>query len=514
MQELPLNGFYSGESKKLSDRRCVNFMPTVSDNGALSTLSLMPTSGIKYHLGSGVVWDTDYSTGNLTGQVYTFENNNFTRPNIFIVGRKLVASGGDSISSVTLPQTPTGGGGLTTGKCETSRFASNPDRAIVVGPSYTNARDRAYVIDKNLALTAEDLVTALGNQNVGLVDIEYLGGRFLYLCSQEGYNAVYYTALGGTTPNSLDFFAPDSNNEVLQGLKVINNTLYLFAKTKCYLYQVTENTDLPYRQIGVVDIGLNGAHAKDELNGSIVLYGKSKGGQSGVYVVSGGGYSKISTRQIDLNLSENESSIRVFVMSDKHRKLVIAKTDSCCFAYDTESGLWHERKSEGSSTWDFIGYGEGSGEGCIVGSSFNNVGGRLFAEVGTLERDIGTELAASFPAQEFNGIVERMVTSSPFNGNNDRMIVNEIQPQCEVDYSNPVEGWYDSKVNMSISYDFGNTFETEKSLPISKAGEYNSVTRFFNIGYINQSFVVMLRVFNPYPTRIIKLLTRIQKGSF
>ena len=512
MQELPLNGFYSGESKKLSDRQCINFVPTISDSGASSSFSLMPSSGVDYTFGSGTFWDSDYITGNITGQVYTFENNNISSPNIFIVGRKLIGTDGTSIVIKSLPATPTGGG-TTTALCENSRICSNPDTALIVAPSYSNGnRDRAYIADKSLNLTSIDLVTALGSQNTGLIDCEYFGGRFLFLCNQDGYDAVYYTSIGGTSPNSLDFFAPDTVSEKLQGLKVINNTLYLFAKTKCYLYQVTANTDIPFQQIGAIDVGISSPHSKAELDGGVAIYGKNKNGQPSVYIVSGGGIKKVSTKDVDYNLNSSES-IRLFTFSDKSRKYLAVRGDNSCFVFDAESGIWHERKSLGSQTWEFVGYGIGGEDGCLIGSSFENVGGRLFTRFGPLNRDIGTELKADFPSESFSGLVERKVITSPFNASNDRMIVHELEPVCEVDMSNFDSGWPEPKINLSISYDFGNTFEIERDSRIGRAGNYKQRTRFFNIGYVEQAFTVMLRTLNPYPVRVIKLLARTMKGG-
>jgi len=513
MQELPLNGFYSGESRKLSDRRCVNFVPTPSDGGSLSQLALMPTSGIEYEINTGFLWDSDFLSGSISGLVYNFENNNVGSNGLFIVGRTIVTTGGASYSTTTLPSTPAGGGTTVSGLCESSRFASSPDLAVVVGPSYNNLnRDRGYVIDKNIGATAIDLITALGNSNCGLIDVAYFGGRFLFLCNQIGFNAVYYSAIGGTEPNSLDFFAPDTNNETLQGMHVLGNTLYLFSKTKCYLYQVTTSTDLPFRNVGAIDIGIDSPFSKTEINGSLAVYGSGINGPDSCYIISGAGIKKVSNQSIDYNLVGD--SVRLFTFSEKGRLFVALRSSNHCFVYENETGLWHERETLGSSTWDFIGYCEGGNDGVMIGDRFSNIGGRVFTRFGRFNSELGTELAVSFPSEDFNGLVEREVITSPFNASNNRMVISEIQPQCEIDYSVKVTDWIEPKISLSVSYDFGNTFEAERSLNIGRAGNYNQETRFFNVGYVSQAFNVKLRVLNPYPTRIVKLLSRFLAGGF
>lgn len=521
MQELPLTGFYESESQKLSDRRCINWVPTVSDNGSLSTLSLMPSSGIEYLDNTGLAWDSNYLTGVVSGQVASF--NGFNSATQFHVGRKIIGHSGVLNFTKLLPATPILGGLTTTASSSYSRFASNGTTLVSVAPStYNGNQDRVYQYDSTLTPTAIDVATALNTNTANIVDVAFLGARFLYLCANSinGFNKVHYTALGGLTPNTLDFFKPQSTDEQLKGLEVLNSRLYLFAETKTYIYQVTDNTDIPYQIIGSIEYGLSGGasapQAKCNYRGSIAFYGRQKNGPARIYLLSGSGAQPISNKNIDRIIAQQDTNIRLFSFTEKGREFLAVRSDSVCFVFEAETGMWHERKTYPENSWQFVGATENSsGTGSImIGAKFiQHAGTILFTGCGSHNPQLGTEVATINNDANSSGIVDRIMISSPFNASNDKMIVAELQPQCEVDFSMPDAGWTKPEINISVSYDFGVTFEKERSLSIGAIGDYKKTTRFFNFGFVDQAFTVKLRAMNPYPVRVLKLLARTIKGA-
>lgn len=510
MQELSLNGFYSGESRKLSDRRCINFIPTPSDQSSLSSLSLMPTTGIDQSLENSSYRAT-YLGGFISSQVANLNTNSSGA--VFVVGRDIVQHNGTNITLVkTLPATPIGGGATTLCTAFDGRFATDGIRTILVAPSYSNSnQDRAILLDANLDGTSIDTTTIMGTNSGGLVDVAYIGGRFLYLFNNElsTENAVYYSAIGGTDPDVLDFFKPDSNNETLRGMAVISNSLYLFAETKTYIYQVTSNTDIPYQQVGVINYGLysrgpSGANAKTRYKGTIAFIGREEGGKNRVYLLNGGSAQEISTPPINFHLDDESSYFRLFSFSEKGRYFLCVRGASYTYVYEADTGIWHERRTNGDDRWAFIGAVSSGGKTIFVGDNVEDVGGLASFNTGLENPDSGYEL---------NIPVERTVITAPFNAANDRMIVSEIEPQCEVDYSEPQESWPSPRIGLSISYDFGYTFDSERSIELGRAGNYRKRVRFTSIGYVEQAFTVRLRTLNPYPVRILRLLSRTTKGG-
>lgn len=528
MQELQLNSFDKAEVRKLKDWQCSNWVPTISDNGALSSLSLMPTSGIVYPDGTAEFWNNEWDNGKVSGQIGGFDG--FNSVTQFIVGGKFIAFNGDSISAnYTLPSTPISGGGTVARKCELSRFATDGSRLVFIGPHYANTGfDRGYYASSTLALTAIDLATGLGDNTAGVSDIAYLGGRFAYLASNRdtGFNRVHYSSIGGIDPNSLDFFSPQGNNEQLHGLEVLNDRLYLFAETNTYIYQVGATTDIPFQISGSINYGLAGLDgikqfAKCKYLGNIAFYGKQKNSGGKIYLLSGASAQPISNYNIDRIISENSSGLRLFSFTEKGRNFLAVRSDTICLVYEAATGLWHERKSYGRNSWAFVGSSElGSGQGSVfVGDEFIRVPNSpsqdlAYIQSGYTNTSLGTELATQRNQSNQMGLVDRVMVSSPFNASNDKMLINEIQPQCDVDRTYKDEGWTKPEINLSVSFDFGNTFEKERSLSVGAIGSYKKTTRFFNFGYVDQAFVVKLRAMNPYPTSLIKLLARTTRGGY
>lgn len=524
MQVLPLNGFYESESKKLTDRRCINWVPTISDNGSLSEFSLMPSSGIEYLDNIGSSWNSEYDDGVITGQVASY--NGFNSATQFHVGRRIVGHSGTISLSKTLPATPVLGGGTVTASSKYSRFASSGSVLVSVAPSdYNTSRDRVYQYDNTLTGTAVDVATILNTNTANIVDVAFLGARFLYLCAKKSttpslnFNRVHYSGLGAVEPDLLDFFFPQGNDEQLKGLEVLNDRLYLFAETQTHIYRVTESTDIPYQIVGTMEYGLDGGpsapQAKCKYKGTIAFYGRQKNGPTRIYLLSGSGAQAISNKNIDRIIGQNNSNVRLFAFTEKGREFLAVRSDNWCFVFEAETGIWHERKTYPEDSWQFVGATENSnGTGSImIGAKFKETAiGRLFTGCGSHNPELGTEVATSNNESNASGIVNREMISSPFNSKNERLIVAELQPQCDVDFSIPDAGWTKPEINLSVSYDFGHTYEKERSLNIGSIGDYKATTRFFNFGYVSQSFVIKLRAMNPYPTRVQALLARTERG--
>ncbi len=527
MQELPLNGFYEAETKKLSGRTCVNWIPTISDAGSLSQLSLMPTSGVVYDDDVWEFWNDNWDSGKITGQIASYDGfNSITQ---FVVGGRLVAFDGDNAGSYVLPDSPAGGAATVSRGCELSRFATDGTSLVFVGPYYANNEiDRGYSASTTLTVTALDFNSGFGNNKAGVVDVAYLGGRFLYLASNSviGFNQVHYSTIGGTLPNTLDFFAPQGNSEQLHGLEVNSDRLYLFAETNTYIYQVGSTVDIPFQLVGSINYGLAGRDgikqfAKCKYIGGIAFYGKQKDGAGSIYLLSGAKAQKISNSNIDRVISQNTKDLRLFAFTEKGRNFLAVRSATICFVYEADTGMWHQRETYGRQSWAFIGASElDNGQGSVfVGDAFLRVDNGQFQDLAFLQSgytdiNLGTELASERNELNNLGVVNREVVTSPFNGKNDRIIVHELQPQCSVSHLKLDSGWPKPEINISVSYDFGNTFEQERGLSMGLIGDYKAKTRFFSFGYVDQAFTVKIRTMNPYPTGLVSLLARTEKGSF
>lgn len=508
--ELPLNGFYAGISQKNSDRRCVNWIPCNDPEGSMSMNYLDCPSGIDGPIvKSGNVY-TGLSSGSVTSQVYSFESNR-SESCVFAKNRYLFSTDGASIQSVPLPNT-----GFTIAKTEQARFASSQQNLVLVAPSDANLnKDFAYSFDLTMTPTPIDLGTIFGVTPSGIADVAYLGGRFIYMSEASTIATAfrcYYSDIGATAPKSTQFFSPDSATTRFKGLQVVNGQLLLFTEDKTFLFSQTTSATTPYQwnRSATVNVGLLGAQCKTELRGSVVFVGRRSGEGYRVFVMGGGDAQPISTKAIDKKLNEelettDQYSSRVFSYSDRGRDFVAVKIGSLCFSYDLDTQRWHERRSnsESDSVWRMQGFAY-SGQNPVFVSSvvYNNPGAEFY--VGRPDEHVGTE---------FGQIVERYMISGPINSNNQPLRLSEIEPICEVDLTEPVAGYENPKIAIAPSYDFGNTFEQERSLNIGASGVYDQRTRFLNFGLVRQALVVKFRAYLPYPVRLLKMLARIQPGG-
>lgn len=520
MQELPLNGFYSGESRKLTDRRCINWMPTPNDTGSLSTLSLIPTVGREKGVNIDNIFNTGASTNvdiakKVTSQVVTW--NMFNRPYVmYVKDQAWAAIANNTVESALLvydaaTKQPDG---------ERVRISTSATSIAIVGYGRNNlslGRTNGYVQYSLNNVMAPVLMSYFDNSQI--TDTAFFGGRFLFSNFSGDSPAVFYSDVGAVEPSGLDFFTPDNLAGAIKGIEVDNDLLYVFGDEQTFLYQVTSSTDIPFRQTGELNVGLYQPESKVVTSQGVYFIGKDGGNSYHIYRISGASVQKISTRQVDYFLNKNnlydtyDSGVAeypdycpIFKMTDNNKSIICFNTPKSCLCYDEESNMWHERKGLNRENWDAIGYEMSVRGPVFISDTWGETETPNSYDMNTTEPNINSGL-------ENGELMEREMISAPFNDSNQRMMVDEIQPQCDVDYSEPVTDWPEAKIALSVSHDFGNTFEQERALNIGRAGNYTQETRFFNIGYYTQAFTLKLRSMNPYPTKVLKLLSRLTKGG-
>ncbi len=506
--ELPLNGFYSGESRKNTDRRCVNWYPVAQPDGSLSKYALFPTAGITGPIITGTF--SGLFGGQVTSQVYSFQNGT-SGGVVFAKDSKLISTNGSSINVKSLPNT-----GVSIAQTEYARFASSQQNLAMVSPPEPNLnKDFAYSFDQDLVPTVIDLQTIFGLSPAGMADVAFLNGRFVWMSEAvTGDTALrcYYSDIGDVAPKATQFFSPDSASTAFRGLQVVNGQLLLFTQDKTFLFTATASQTTPFQwqQSATVSVGLLGPHCKTSYRGTVFFVGRREGEGYRVFAMGGGDAQPISTKAIDYRISEqiasgaSEYSCRLFTFSEKGRDFTAVKIGSDCFIYDNDAQRWSERRSNSDSDlpWRVSGFGY-SGQTAVFVADINIDGFSTSLNIGSTDSGIGTE---------FGEAIERYMISAPFNSNNQPMRLSEVEPQCEIDMTTPAAGYEEPTIGLSVSYDFGNTFESERNIKIGAPGGYSQRTRFLNFGLVSQAIVMKLRVKNPYPTRVLKLLTRIAAG--
>ena len=506
-QLLPFSDFAAGQSKRINAGDCINFMPVIGDQDDSSPMSLFSTSGIGSKL-------TATNTGSLIDGVYGISSSSFLNEReSFLVSRTDISASQfktRAIISNTVYDLDNESGLLAIGY---SSITANNDY-IVFSYEYGlgGVINSAIWSFNTSTLSFTEILSGTERNNVSISDSTYVGGRFLYLNRQN--NRVYYSTNIGDPDvdlTSLNFIASSYQTDDLTAISVINNRLYVFSNRDCTVWEVTPDQEQPYVEVigSSLDVGVVDSSSIVNHGGALYFIGR-RDSNVRLMVISGGTYKDISTKEINYLLDEADlnddlfdgSRQNVFSFSDQGREFIAFEFNDMTFCYDIASGLFHRRRTTGSDTWAIKNQLENT---VFIGSSVvpNTDPATITIDRAVPDSSIGTE---------FGELVERTWVSSNFNSNNVLNNVREIQVIGEMDYSNPQAGYTDPNLGLSISKSSSNTFSIERHQQFGEVGVFTKIMRFLSMGIFREAFTVRLRTNNPYPHRVVKMLSKIDKG--
>ena len=503
-QVLPFNGFNIGDSEKNSARLCINYMPIRHDSGALSEYSLDTTTGI-----SGPKQRTFSSNpGNILSDVITWGNSIVGSIGSTVISatsnRQLIFSSGDVIAQKQIP------GGVV---LQDVRFAPSAEN-LLINTRSDASQQSVYIFDgTNNPIAEVDISAAIGlGGNENIADTVYYGNRFL-LMSEDDIGAhqgrVYYSGINDPASyGGLDFFRTLDQTSKNTGVHIINDRLYLFSDNGYTVWTVSPSVNLPYSQQkgSAGSIGLLDPMGKCELGGVLYFIGRS-GGKSGLYAMGGGAPQKISSVAVDLLLNDNNTKgfIRCFSFYEKGHSIIAFTFGDNTVCYNTNDGDFHTRSTNGIR-WEVIGagYSEGNNDQQVmIGQTMSLISGTTYnVNTGIQNDSLGTEFGVQMP---------REMVTSPFNSDGVTNNVREIAFQTDIDYTQlaPVTL---PDLSLSVSENFGKTFEAERLEAFDADGENTKILRYMNIGFFRQAFVFKLKTDTIYPHKILKMMVRLEKG--
>lgn len=310
-----------------------------------------------------------------------------------------------------------------------------------------------------------------------------------------------------------NFFSPDSATTRFTGLHVVNGSLLLFTEDKTFVFTNTASTTTPFQwqKSSTMSFGLVNPHCKDSFKGSVVFLGRREDEGYKVMILNGSDATPISSTAIDFRINEEITkqsdyidTARVFTFSEKGRDFTAVKVGELCFVYDHVQRFWHERRSGASSerAWDVNGFSY-SGSNPVFVSSLESTGTNVTIKAGIPKNSLGTE---------FGSVVERSMISAPFGNDQSIFKLAEVEPVCETDIDTPVVDFPEPKISISVSRDFGRSWEGERALNLGGPGAYSQRTRFFSFGMFKQAVVIKFRTLQPYPIRLLKMAANVIGG--
>jgi len=512
MQEIPLNGFYESTTLKNSARRCVNLIPINEPNGSLSTNMLECPSGLDLIADQTATSGSatqDYSSA--TAGVITSQSTTVSvSPNALAT-----ASAGDAVlvPYQTYAMFYRGDAGKPTkldfaDGFDYARIALSQDDIIICSPAYAaGVSSNGSYCEISYPGTSASAINVLSEfpLNPKFHDIVFAGGRIIWVSYDDTGSdrfRCYYSDIGATLPKATQFFSPDNSVSRLTGAHNLNGALWVFDADNAFLFTITSSASTPFQwqRSATLPIGCAGPHAKAEVKGSLFVLGRT---ESGSYSVVAIGSVRVSTPAVDYAINEKIKGldsfdilrkVKLFGYRDKGRDILSVSVDDLTFCYNITDKRWFEMSSDGDR-WSVTGYGTAYGQDLFVGSNVT-VGG------GLISFELSKPISSS--GQEFGLTPDRFCETGPINANQQNIKVSELEPICSID------GDTDQSVYVAVSKDFGGTYGAERNSVVSSD---SARTRFLNWGLFRQAVVIKLRFENAFPSKIIKLMSRIKSGG-
>lgn len=166
------------------------------------------------------------------------------------------------------------------------------------------------------------------------LDVVWMAG---YYISTDGTSIVVTQLADPTSIDPLKYGSAENDPDPVNGLLKVGSELYAFGTNTIQPLDNVGGTGFPFATNagGIIQIGAVGTQAKTLYAQSFAFVGSARGDAPGVWVASGGGATKISTRIIDdlLAAEPNQAGIALErrVYRDEERLIVHLSTQSLCF---------------------------------------------------------------------------------------------------------------------------------------------------------------------------------------
>lgn len=165
----------------------------------------------------------------------------------------------------------------------------------------------------------------------------------------------YITAIdNGTNIDELDFARAESNPDGLVAPSVRGSDLVLFGTKSTEFWQNTGNGDFPFERSTSQSYGCYAHGTVKEVDGTIIFAATNgDGAYWGIRMLGGYDAQKISTHAVDRAVQAEASAgtLKSTVWSVNGHTFYAISGTAFTWVYDTVTGLWHERQSDGLSRW-------------------------------------------------------------------------------------------------------------------------------------------------------------------
>lgn len=470
-------GFYVDESISIAAQECVNFYPHIPSAKTISEASLIGVSGIRLavdavneHRGAHDMAGLAYIVnGGLLSRIdYTedvFGNRTYTATGL----SGTVISGSDKVL-----------------------MADNGEQLCIIAPDFGGKYNCwIYTVSGGLVQVSD---TDFDGPVIGLT---FMDGYFVFLKANS--NKFFISDLrNGSSYLATDFAEAESDPDNLVATAPLNGLLYVFGSQTCEQFSDQGGTGFPFVRAtsGVIQKGCLAPLSLIEFNGTLVWIGQGDNEKPAIWISSGDNPTKLSTAPVDTMLNSGGitklSKAYVIKWAERgHSFLAFTVPDVCTLVFDSQSGLWHQRKSVDQFD-QIVPWRVAS---LIYSYSEFIVGDAINGNIGIMRDDV---------YMEYDKDIHGYFTTPALDNGGMPFSINSLELMLQTG-TNPITGQgSDPVMRMSISKDGGRIYSPEISRKIGLTGDYTIRVLWNLLGRYSRSASFRFDISEPIKRVIVK----------
>jgi hypothetical protein len=364
---------------------------------------------------------------------------------------KIIALSGDQLYRV---DQNSGGAtliGTVEGPSSSSRMSAEGDENVVV----LARGNKAYTTN------GTSLAEIAFPDDFGVYAVDTLNSYFLFASDLGRF---YWSAIGGTTVDALDYATAESQPDVLLTLKVVGDELWLFGRLSIEVWQPTGSLDLPFQRITgrIFGIGITARDTAQKINVNGVDKVVWVGTDRRVYWTNPNP-ERLSPPWLEAKLARSTVSLTDNTLNpyaiidswDGHDFYTLHIPGEGSFVCDLSTGEWDERTSYGRPYFRGATSAVGVNAQPLLG---DDATGAIWEMVDTRTTDDADPVVF-----EFTGLLE--VTGPPVRCNN-------ISLDVQAGGTDDPEA--DPMMQLEVSDDMGEVFDDLGAQPLGRQGERNT----------------------------------------
>ena len=476
MTPLPIaNGTYESESLPISAQSCINWYPNIVGVPALSQETLFGTPGLLQLTTSGTINQSNRGIHEMGGIPYFVTNQT-----LYSVDQTIDAAGDETFSITDL--------GTILGT-ERVWMSDNGTQLIIV----TNGAGWIYTTGGGLVTISDAGFVANGVPETVIFISSY------FVVTTDDKKAIISAPNDGTSWNSLDFIAAESDPDALVASINFKNQLFLFGVQTTEVFQPIATAGVPFARVEgfLLSKGLSAPHSLIEANDTIMWIGAGENETPAIWALNESTASKVSTTAIDtlLNTFTSEEISDVFATSyaQKGAYFVNFYLPTTCLSFNTVTQRWNEINSEIPDTNDVLSTERSRVNGLVTAYNRIIVTDSIDGRIGSL--NTGTY-------SEYGNEIKRTVVTQPFSSQGNALTCPTLELTMEAGVGN--EDDTNPAVRMSRSKN-GKTFGDERIRYIGKVGEYERRTQWRRTGRVGRFELFKFEFSSKVKPVIIKL---------